>query len=103
MEVRGFLGDHPYLSGGAVLAVAAVILFVAAPGFLQGTFVDDQGCPWRPVNNPKTGGNFTSESDYREYVQDQGQTLPDDVRLQVRDGVLYQNAGGCGGVGGGTQ
>jgi hypothetical protein len=84
-----------------LLGAAAVLV---APGFFQGTFVDDQGCPWRPVENPENGDNFTSTSQLYEYLDSRDvASLPDDVELQVRDGVVYQKiSDGCGTVGGET-
>lgn len=103
MGLRSFLIDHPYAAGASLLVLLGAAAVLVAPGFFQGSFVDDQGCPWRPVENPETGGNFTSTSQVYEYLDSREASLPDDVELQVRDGVVYQKiSDGCGTVGGET-
>jgi len=104
MQFRSFLSDHPYAAAGSVFVLLGGIAVFVAPGFLQGTFVDNQGCPWRPVENPETQSNFTSTQDARNYLESQGRTLPANVSLQERDGVVYQRIPGeCGSVGGEAQ
>lgn len=100
----GFVRDNPVISILVVVVVLGVIGF-AAFNFVQGTgFVDDQGCPWSVVENPETGGNFTSLSELEDYVQSQGESLPANVTHDVKNGVLYQRVPeGCGDVGGGSQ
>jgi hypothetical protein len=73
----------------AVFAVLAVI-GVLALNFSQGTFVDDQGCKWIPMENPETDEPFTSESELQNYFESYGEQVPDGLQVQVRDGVLHQ-------------
>ena len=104
MELRSFLSDHPYAAVLSTLVLFGVVAVIAGSGFLPGTFVDNQGCPWRPVENPETGSNFTSVDEAESYLESQGAALPGNVSLQERDGVVYQRIPGeCGSVGGEAQ
>jgi len=76
-----------YLFG---LFIVLAGLGILAVNFSQGTFVDDQGCNWVPMENPETGEAFTSESGLEDYFEENGETIPDSLELQVRNGVLHQ-------------
>ena len=98
MGLRRLVKDHPVatalilLGGFGVLASLALV-------FSQGTFVDDNGCSYTPLNNPE-GGNFTSISQVESFY-DGG--IPSDMLLEERDGVVYHSVKDeCGTVGGGN-
>ena len=94
--------SHPVISVFAVLVVAGVIGF-AAYSYTQGTgFVDDQGCAWSPLQKP-SGANFTSTEEVEDFFQQNDEEIPNELRLQEKDGVVYHNIPGeCGTVGGET-
>ena len=103
MDFPGFVEEHPAISVVLVLAVVAG-LGVTAVFYSQSTFVDDStGDPrsWQKAVNPETGQVFDSKQGFQDYVQETGRTVPDELMLEYRDGVLHYKAP-CGTVGGGS-
>lgn len=94
MSFRVFVKNHLVLSIGFA---AALLLFLGALSvvFTQGTFVDSSsGCgDWMPVENPETGDTFESVSDLEEFVEGREASLPNDLELEVMNGVVHQKLG----------
>ena len=102
MVLPDFVKSHPVIS---VVLLSSVMLAVGftAYSFTQGTgFVDDEGCAWSPLQKP-SGANFTSTEEVENFFQQNDKEIPDELRLQEKDGVVYHNIPGeCGTVGGET-
>jgi len=102
MSLPGFLKSHPVSSILVTLALLGGLAYTAT-NFTQGTLVNDQAgpCTWQEAVNPDTGEVFDSEQAFRDYIQENGGTEPDDLKLEYRDGTLHFKTL-CGIVGGGT-
>jgi hypothetical protein len=98
MDFPGYVKEHPVISALVFFAVFGTLAYTAA-NFAQGTFVGNQGCKWDPVENPETNESFSSVSELEDYAEEHGESIPENLQLQVRDGVLHQkmtcvNSGG---------
>lgn len=98
MSLPGFVKNRPVTSLISVLGAVGLLVALALV-FSQGTFVDDNGCSYTPLNNPE-GGNFTSITQVEDFFDGD---VPSDLLLEERDGVVYHSVQGeCGTVGGGN-
>jgi hypothetical protein len=102
MDFPGFLKSHPVSSIVITLALLGGLAYTAT-NFTQGTLVDDQAgpCTWQEAVNTETGEVFDSKQGFRDYIQENGGTVPEDLKLKYRDGTLHFKTS-CGTVGGGT-
>lgn len=101
MSFLDVVKDHPVVSTVLIFSVFAA-LGVLAFNFSQATFVDEQGCKWVPMKHPETGEAFTSKSGLQDYFEEQGKQVPEDLQLQVGDGVLHRKLI-CSNTGGETE
>ena len=87
----GFVKDHPVISALSVFAVIG-LLAVLASIYSTGTLVDSSsGCgEWMELTYPETGEAFTSVSEFENFVEENGGTAPEDLNVQMQDGVLHQ-------------
>lgn len=101
MSVSSVVRKHPAITSVVILSFFGV-LALSASMFTQGTFVDDNGCSYTPLNNP-SGGNFTSTDQVEDFFEENNREMPSDLLLEERDGVVYHTVEGeCGTVGGGN-